>query len=228
MQLAELRHDAVGALGDERPRRRFVQAGDLPRQRKAERRFLRRGKAQLRERDAELGAPAIRALGDDHVPDRVPPLILVAVVEVVLVLLHAGRIHRELVGGSLVVVRIDDDGDPVRRRLCVPARQEAGDLGRFRIVRQDRDVEMLRVVRDARLGREARRRAFLRFALNEPVDLRRPRPDFVGELAVELERRRVPHRHRFDDRRRADGGRGSGGGRRSVRPLRLRERTSVQ
>ena len=229
MQLAELRHDAVGALRDERPGGGLVQARDLPRQRKAEGRLRRRRKAQLRERDPKLGAPAIRARRHDHVPDRVPALIFVAVVEVVLVLFHAGRIHRELVRGAFVVIRIDEDGDPVRRRLRVPARQEAGDLGWLRIVRKDRDVEMLGVVGHARLGREARRRALFRLALHEPINPRCPQPHFVGEFAVELERRGFPHGHGFDNRCRTDGRRGSGGDRRRIAgPFRLCKRTSVQ
>ena len=117
VQLAELRDDAVGALRDERPGRRLVVACNLSRERQAEDRFRRGWKTQLRERNAELRAPPVGPARDDHVPDRVPSLILVAVVEVVLVLLHSRRIHRELVRGPLVVIGVDQHRHPVGWRV---------------------------------------------------------------------------------------------------------------
>ena len=158
-ELAELRNEAVGALGDERPGRRFVQPGNLPRQRESERARRTPGTEAATTECGTRRSSRRRAWRRPR-PRRRPSPGLVAVVEVVLVLLHARRVHRELVHRPLVVVRVDHDSDPVRWRLRVAAREESRDLLRLWIERQDRDVEVLRVVGHARFGRVGRRRTF--------------------------------------------------------------------
>jgi hypothetical protein len=68
---------------------------------------------------------------DGDVPDGVPALIFVAVVEIVLVPFDADRIDAELVRGPPIVIRIDRDVDPVGRRVRVAACQNADNLVRF-------------------------------------------------------------------------------------------------
>jgi hypothetical protein len=89
---------------------------------------LVRLEAKLRERDSELRAPALRVTLHRHLPDGVPTGVVVRVGEPVAVLLHAGRVHRELVGGAPVLVGVDQDADPVGRRVAVAARADADDL----------------------------------------------------------------------------------------------------
>ena len=148
---AELRDEAVDAAGDERPGRRFVGARQVADDGHADRAAAAR-EAQLRERDVELGAPALGVARDLHVPHRVPAVVVGAVVEVVAVGLDAGGVDAELVGGAAVVVRVDGDLEPVGRRALVAAGEHAGDAAGLAVEGPDGDVERQVVVGDARLG----------------------------------------------------------------------------
>ena len=62
--LAELRDEAVGVARQQRPGRRLGEAADLANHREAHRAAVGVVEAQLRERNAELGAPAVGVLRD--------------------------------------------------------------------------------------------------------------------------------------------------------------------
>ena len=81
--------------------------------------------AELRERNPELRAPAARTAADRDVPHRVPPVVVVAVVEPVRVLLDAGRIDGELERAALswnesIITLIQSDGEDSSRRVRMP------------------------------------------------------------------------------------------------------------
>ena len=135
-----------------------------------------RREADLAERDPELGDPADRVDARRDVPDAVPRRVLVVVVGDGEVALHAGRVHDELVAGLLVVVRVDDELELLRRRAHVAPRQERHDAVGRGIVHAREHVEVPVVEGDARLGAEAALLSFVRLVLQELVDDLRVRP----------------------------------------------------
>ena len=154
--------------------------------------------AQLRERDLELGAPALGIAHHLHVPHGVPAVVVVAVVEVVAVGLHAHRVHGELVGRAPVVERVDGHLHPVGWRAFVAPREHAHDPARLAIERLDGDVERRVVVGDAGLGALGRRAAFGRLALHELANHRRIAPHRLVEASVDHDRRPGRHGLRLD------------------------------
>jgi hypothetical protein len=125
-----------------------------------------------------------------HVPDRIPAVIAAVVVEPVAIGLHAGRIHRELVRRAAIVVRVDQDADPVARRIEIAACEIRDDLVRLGVERADFHEERGRIVRDAELRALARLAGVVRLALHERVDRRHRAPDFLAHLAARADRRR--------------------------------------
>src|SRR5262249_52084923 len=113
---------------------------------------------ELRERDVELGLPALRVAADHDVPHRVPAVVRAVVVEPVRVLLHAGRVDRELVRGAPIVIGVDEDANPVRGGPHVAPREEADDLVGLRVERAHGNVDGRAVDDDAGLRPERRRR----------------------------------------------------------------------
>src|SRR5207253_10807547 len=71
---------------------------------------------------------------------------------------------------ALVVVRIDEDAQTVRRRNGVATREVADDLDGLGVERAHFHVERRRVVEDAEFGPLARLAAFSRIALQERID----------------------------------------------------------
>jgi hypothetical protein len=163
----------------------LFEASDLPHDREAERRIGRRPEAQLRERHAEFGAPSTLVAADGDVPDRIPPLIVVTVVEPVGVRFDASRIDGELIRAPPIVKRIDHHADPVRRGMVVAASSDSHDARRFRIDRLHGDVNGVVVVRDPRFGVERGLRAVVRVALPKAGDDGRLLPHRVGEISVQ-------------------------------------------
>ena len=122
---------------------------------------------QLAERNAELGGPALGVARNGDVPHRVPRVVFFGVVEDVGVALHAGRVDLEDEPGAPVVIRVDADGNPVRRRPGVAARELRGDAARLAVERAHADVDGVVGVGDAHLGALARGLAFVRIPLGE-------------------------------------------------------------
>src|SRR5438093_1196210 len=85
------------------------------------------------------------ALSSGDFAGAVPPAFAVAVVEPVAILLDAGRIHRKLERGAAVVIRVDQDANPIRRRVVVAAGEQSSDARALRLERTHRDVERRRI-----------------------------------------------------------------------------------
>ena len=168
--LGELRDEAVGVAREQRPGRDLVQAAHLAHQREADGAAIGVVEAQLRERDPELGAPAVRVAAHLDVPHRVPAVVARAVVEVVPVPLHANRVDRELVGRSVIEIGIDDHLHPVGGRGLIAPREDADDAVGFAVEGADGDVERIVVERDPRFGAVAGRLALGGLALDEGPD----------------------------------------------------------
>ncbi len=117
------------ALRDsKRPAHRLRKTADLTNHREAHRAAGERVEPQLRERNLELGAPAVVVALDLHVPHRVPAVVALTVVEVVAIRLDANGIDAELIRRPLVEVRIDDDADPVRGGALIAAGENADEF----------------------------------------------------------------------------------------------------
>ena len=183
-ELTERRHVAVGAAREQRPRRRFVHPADLARHGEAERARRRRVEAQLGERDSELSGPALAVARHADVPHRVPAVVEVVVVEPVAVHLHARRVHGELVRGPVIMIRVDQDVDPVAGRIEIAPREVGDDLVRLVVVGADLHEQRGRIVGDAELGALAGLAGVVRLALDERVNGCGGLPDLVAQLAA--------------------------------------------
>ena len=153
--------------------------------------------AELRQRKPELRCPAERVdLGRD-LPHAVPGVVFLLIVPVHrVVTLHPARVHRELEAGAAVVVGVDHDLDLVTADAGVAAGEEPLDAVRMRVERSDKHVEIVLVVGDLGLGREARIRILTRLELPEVLDDRRLVPYLVIVFAVDHRRRGGALRHR--------------------------------
>src|SRR5688572_17878006 len=136
-----------------------------------------------------------------YVPDRIPRRILVVVVRYIEVALYPCRIDDELIRGSTVMIRIDDELQLLRLRPHVTSAEQRDDAVRCRIVHPCHDVEVLVVVRDAYIGLEPRLRALLRLVLEKLVDRLRVDPRRIIELPVQIRGRLRPARGRKCRRR---------------------------
>src|SRR5215208_3994109 len=114
VEIRQLRHDSVLAACDQRPRRGLVDPRNVAEHRKTDVPFRTIAETKLRIRDAEFRAPPRRRAIDLDVPDGVPTVIVIVVVEPVRVPLHARCVDGKLVAGPTIVVRVDEDVDPVR------------------------------------------------------------------------------------------------------------------
>ena len=183
--LRELRHEPVGVARQQRPGGDLVEARDLADDGKPHRAALVVVEAQLRERNPELRRPAFRVPRHLHVPHRVPAVVAGPVVVVIAIALDADRVHRELVGRSVIEVGIDDDLQPVGGRRLIAPREESDDALGFSVEGANRHIEGRRVVGDARGGEMAGRRALGRFALHELRDLRRELPRPLVQMSID-------------------------------------------
>ena len=166
-QLPEARHDAPVGAGRGRPRREFLAARQVAHEIDAPSLFVPVPETQLGVGDAEFCAPTLVVSRGRDVPHRVPPRVLVGVVEIVGVLLDAGGVYRELEGGAPVEVGIDDHGHQVRIRLLVAPRQLARDLAGAGVECPDVYVESGVPVQHARLGPLCGGFALVRLELGE-------------------------------------------------------------
>jgi hypothetical protein len=114
-----------------------------------------------------------------HVPHRVPAVVAVVVVVPVAIDLHAGGIDRELVGGALVVIRVDQHVQPVARRILIAAGEIGHDLVGVVVERAHLHEQVEGVVGDPEFRALARRAAVLRLALTEPFHRRGETPRFL-------------------------------------------------
>jgi hypothetical protein len=69
---------------------------------------------------------------------------------------NPGRVYAEAKGGSVVVIRVDDDVEVIARCIAVATPQPAGDRGRLAVIESGCDVERAAVVHDADLRTLAR------------------------------------------------------------------------
>ena len=157
---------------------------------------LSRAVAHLRERQAELRRPAERVDLRRDVPDGVPRAVLVAVVVDRLIHLHAGGVHAELVAGTPVAIRVDEQPDHVARRERVAPLEQLDDAVGVRIVRAHEHVQVRRVVGDLRLGLEAGARLTALGGAPHPErrDRRRVAPDGILVDAVDRDGALGPRR----------------------------------
>ena len=118
---------------------------------------------------------------DADVPHGVPAVVVVGVVEPVAILLDAGRVDGELVRGAAIVKRIDEDAEPVARRVVVAPREIGDDLVRLGIERSHPHVERRRIVGDAKLGPLARLGPLFRLTLDKRRHRHERLPSLVGE-----------------------------------------------
>ncbi len=184
-QLAERRDEPARVLRQQRPGRRLVQTRDVAHHREAKHAVAAAAESQLRKRNAELRAPAILVASRHDLPDGVPTVVVVRIVEPVGILLDANRVHAELIRRPLVVIRVDQHVDPIRRRVGIAPGQEAHDAIRIGIKGVHADVDRRGVKRHARLGPHRPGRAFERLALNECGDRGRLRPGGIAQVAIE-------------------------------------------
>jgi hypothetical protein len=129
----------------------------------------------------ELRQPAVPVAGDVHVPHRVPAVVAIGVVEPVAILLDAGRVDRELVGGAAIVIRVDEDAEPVARGIVVAPREIRDDLVRFGIERSHPHIEGGGIVGDAKLRPLARLGPLFRLTLDEPRLRDERLPSLIGQ-----------------------------------------------
>src|SRR5699024_8585261 len=120
-ELTELRRDAGAVAPDERPAVALIEARDVAYDAQAEDVARSAREAHLAEGHSLLGGPAEGVDGGGDIPHAVPRRIFLAVVEGVEIAFHALRIHRELVPGAAIVVRIDHDLDAVGWRRDIAA-----------------------------------------------------------------------------------------------------------
>ena len=183
-ELAERRHVAVRAAREQRPRRRLAAAGRS----RARRRSRTCSSSDGVKRSCENGIrnSAVQPCSSrDTVTSHTASQLIVAVrvVEPVAILLHAGRVHGELVRRAAIVVRVDQHANPVARRLVVAPREVGDDLVRLGVERAHLHEERGRVVGDAELGRLRRLGALSRLALDEAPDRRHGLPHVFREAA---------------------------------------------
>ena len=114
-----------------------------------------RGKAQLREGDADLERPALLVAGHRRLPDGVPGDVFEVVVVERRVALDAGGAHLEHDAGAVVVVRVEEEREAVGLGRGVAARELAGDRGPGRVGKPYARVERAVVEQQPQLGRLA-------------------------------------------------------------------------
>ena len=153
-QLAQLVHAARVLARDQLPLVLFLVAGDPAPGVHAPDLLVLLAEAELVERDAELGRPALLVVRHLAVPDRVPggvPLGLAVAQDEVDLAAAGGEV--ELEAGALVVVAVEADADHVDRVLLevVAAAGVAVHLRRV-VEGADRDVDVPVVVQDLDLG----------------------------------------------------------------------------
>ncbi len=184
--IAPLRRDAVAHVARVRPER--LEAPRL--------RPLAGREPQLLQRQRRFDDVAVGGDAGDGVPDHVPREVLDAVLLAEdRVGLDAQRVDAELERAPLVVERVDHHPDVVvlDERVRVVAVHEMGaDLGRPRVVRAERDVEVLRVVGDEALGLDRRRHVVARHPLDRQRHDGGLLPGVFVEDAVHLDGRRRP------------------------------------
>ena len=149
-----------------------------------------RAVAQALERNLHLKRPAAVEAAGPHVPDRIPVGVGVALVGELLVRPCAERIGVEVEAVAAVVEGVEEDSEGVvLAKLVRVAPHLVGDplaLGR-RIPDARRDVHVLVIEEDPRLGPLGRRRARVRHQLDEAADGRDRPVDGLVEHAVELD-----------------------------------------
>src|SRR3989441_2374540 len=143
---------------------------------------------QLRERDPDLRRPAERVEAGRDVPHGVPGEVLVAVIVDLRVELHPGRIDAELEAGAAVVMGVEEQPDLVGGGEVIAAGEDGDDAVRVGVERPDEDVEVARVIRDFRFGRQLRRAALAGPPLLELGDRLRQPPDGVIVAPVDYGR----------------------------------------
>ena len=136
--LGELRHEAVGVARQQRPRGGLGQPADFANHGEADRAAVGVVEAQLRERNAELGASSRRRRASTSTSHTASQLSsLGAVVEVIAIGLDADRVDAKLVGRSPIEVRIDDDAGSSRRASADRAASASRRCGRVGVVGAD-------------------------------------------------------------------------------------------
>src|SRR5690606_12080293 len=129
VQAAEAR-DEVGAIGarNQRPLTSLAEALDLPRKMHTPGLLRRRREAEHAIRDPHLDDPSLVRDADRGIPDGIPrgvaaagrPILLADVLCPERIVLHAGRVDRELKRRLAVALRIDGDGEPVGLHVLIP------------------------------------------------------------------------------------------------------------
>ncbi len=175
-----------GVFGDRLPLHRLVFPLNHPLDVEPPNLLGRRREAQLRQRNSELGHPALFVHSGRHVPNRIPRVILAGVVEQVFISLDTRRVHPEFKRGSAVEIRVDAHRQPVGRRIQIASRELPDDLVGLAVVGADTDVKRPIIVEHSCLGALARGLPLVRIPLHEVGDRLRQRPDRLVQPPVEL------------------------------------------
>src|SRR4029450_2131232 len=177
-------HGAL-ALRDEREPAFLVVARNLTNELNAPGLIVPLPKAQLTERNAHLGRPAIRVFRRRGFPDGVPRAIVVAARTQLLVPPNAARIHREPERCQVVVVAVERDEEPVGAGEGTITTTKAGAHRSGRVEQSRADVHRRVVVEDPDFGPLGGRDARVRGGWSEPGDGCRATPGDLVEATVD-------------------------------------------
>ena len=140
---------------------------------------------ELRQGDPKLGRPAERVDARRDFPDGIPGEILVPIIVDLRIELHARRVDSEFEARAAVVIGVEKQPDHVGGSEVIAAGEHGDDAVRMRIEGADKDVQVRRVVRDLRLGRQLRWPPFARPPFLEVADACGVMPDLVVVSAVD-------------------------------------------
>ena len=145
------------------------------------------GKADLVVGDAHLHHPAVLCFPHFALPDTVPGGILGDVVGQGIIHDRPGRIDAEEITRPFIVIGVNGDHEPVRIEGCVAPPHPSGDLIRFGIVAERRNIQRLVIIGNPNVRFFRGRLAVIGIVLSESVD-GITLPDGLVELAVDDDR----------------------------------------
>ena len=146
---------------------------------------LRRWKAHLRKRNAQLREPASRRDAGGHVPHGVVVRALARVVVPRVVGLHAGRVDVEHICRAVVVPWIEADADDVARRKAVAPAERGHDLRGITREALHGEIQVAVVERNLHDRPLGGRLHAVGLVLHEIVDERGARPHLVVDPSIE-------------------------------------------